>query len=70
MRLRTPEAAQFLGIATRTLEKWRLLGCGPVYRRLRGPRGPVVYDERDLEKFLDDSRRTSTSDAGSPRNAA
>ena len=32
-RLLTPdEAAKFLGVDVRTLEKWRREGCGPEYR--------------------------------------
>jgi predicted DNA-binding transcriptional regulator AlpA len=32
--LRTPEAARFLGLSGRTLEKHRTYGTGPTYRKL------------------------------------
>jgi len=34
--LRTPEAARFLGLSPRTMEKHRLYGTGPLYRKLFG----------------------------------
>ena len=34
--LRTPEAARFLGISLRTLEKHRTYGTGPIYRKIGG----------------------------------
>ena len=38
--LRTPEAARFLSLSGRTLEKHRTYGTGPAYRKLGGR---VVY---------------------------
>ena len=38
--LRTQEAARFLGLSERTLEKHRTYGTGPAYRKLGGR---VVY---------------------------
>jgi hypothetical protein len=34
--LRTPEAARFLGLSGRTLEKHRTYGTGPKYRKIGG----------------------------------
>ena len=34
--LRTPEAARFLSLSGRTLEKHRYFGTGPAYRKLGG----------------------------------
>ena len=34
--LRTKEAARFLGISIRTLEKHRTYGTGPTYRKVGG----------------------------------
>ena len=34
--LRTPDAARFLGVSNRTLEKHRTYGTGPVYRKIGG----------------------------------
>ena len=59
--LRTPEAARWLGISGRTLEKHRIYGTGPVYRKIGGR---VVYRVDDLERWVDKGRRTLTSDPG------
>jgi predicted DNA-binding transcriptional regulator AlpA len=57
--LRTPEAARFLGLSDRTLEKHRIYGTGPVYSRLGGR---VVYKLEDLSDWVAKGRRTSTHD--------
>ena len=59
--LRTPEAARFLGLSGRTLEKHRLYGTGPRYRKIGGR---VVYAVEDLKSWADQGLRTSTSDPG------
>ena len=61
--LRTPEAARFLGLSGRTLEKHRTYGTGPAYRKLGGR---VVYAIDDLQAWADRGLVTSTSD---PRSA-
>ena len=48
-RYRTPEAARFVGLAPRTLEKMRSAGEGPAYFRIGTA---VVYDESDLSDWL------------------
>lgn len=59
--LRTAEAARFLGLARRTLEKWRCVGGGPVYFKF----GRVcLYQLSDLKAWAEAGRRTSTSDLG------
>ena len=57
--LRTPEAAQFLGLSPRTLEKHRTYGTGPAYRKLGGR---VVYALHDIEAWTDRGAVISTSD--------
>lgn len=57
--LRTPEAARFLGLSGRTLEKHRTYGTGPAYRKLGGR---VVYSIEDLQAWADRGTVTSTSD--------
>jgi predicted DNA-binding transcriptional regulator AlpA len=57
--LRTPEAADFLGLSSRTLEKHRTYGTGPSYRKLGGR---VVYALDDLKAWADRGAVTSTSD--------
>ncbi len=59
--LRTPEAARFLGLSGRTLEKHRYFGTGPVYRRIGGR---VVYSVDDLRDWADLGTKHSTSDPG------
>ena len=57
--LRTPEAARFLSLSGRTLEKHRTYGTGPAYRKLGGR---VVYALEDLKAWADRGFVTSTSD--------
>ena len=59
--LRTPEAARFLGLSGRTLEKHRTYGTGPKYRKIGGR---VVYALEDLKAWADLGAKTSTSDPG------
>ena len=59
--LRTPEAARFLSLSGRTLEKHRTYGTGPAYRKLGGR---VVYALEDLQAWADRGAKTSTSDPG------
>ena len=57
--LRTKEAAAFLSLSARTLEKHRTYGTGPAYHKLGGR---VVYSVDDLETWADRGAVTSTSD--------
>ena len=58
----TPEACAFLGgLHYATLARWRMEGTGPTFRKVGGK---VFYMKRDLEKYLTEARRTSTSDPG------
>ncbi|WP_374575980.1 helix-turn-helix transcriptional regulator [Phenylobacterium sp.] len=57
--LRTPEAARFLSLSHRTLEKHRTYGTGPAYRKLGGR---VVYALEDLKAWADRGARLSTTD--------
>ncbi|OUJ14557.1 AlpA family transcriptional regulator [Acetobacter sp. DsW_063] len=66
--LRTPDAANFLGLSGRTLEKHRTFGTGPLYRKLGGR---IVYAVEDLCSWADLNIRLSTADDGVvelPRN--
>lgn len=49
-RLRTPQAAEVLGITDRTLERMRERGDGPPYTRLS--RRLIVYDADELRAWL------------------
>ena len=57
--LRTKEAAHFLGLSARTLEKHRTYGTGPSYRKLGGR---VVYAVDDLQAWTERGAVTSTTD--------
>ncbi len=65
--LRTDDAAEYLGLSPRTLEKLRLKGGGPLYCR-PGGRSLVAYDRDDLDQWMRSGRRRSTSE--SPSEAA
>lgn len=56
-----PEAARFLGLSGRTLEKHRTYGTGPIYRKLGGR---IVYALDDLQAWAERGTRQSTSDPG------
>lgn len=54
------EAAKYLNISPRTLQKWRQVGGGPTYRAL----GRLVrYRHADLDAFLAAGERRNTSEA-------
>ena len=57
--LRTKEAAEFLSLSARNLEKHRTYGTGPAYRKLGGR---VVYAVDELEAWAARGVVTSTSD--------
>ena len=48
--LRTKEAAAFLSLSARTLEKHRTYGTGPAFRKLGGR---VVYSIDDLQAWTE-----------------
>lgn len=62
--LRTPEAARFLGLSDRTLEKHRVFGTGPMYQKLGGR---VVYKMEDLTAWAKSGRRKSTTEVRTGR---
>jgi predicted DNA-binding transcriptional regulator AlpA len=62
--LRTPDAAQYLGIAPGTLENKRYNGTGPKFRKLGGRM--VVYAAADLDDWASQDVHSSTSE---PRSA-
>jgi excisionase family DNA binding protein len=56
--LRVTQAAKYIGVSKSTLDKLRVYGGGPVYLKL-GKR--VIYDRADLDRWLSEKRRASTS---------
>ncbi|WP_343231216.1 helix-turn-helix domain-containing protein [Rhodomicrobium vannielii] len=49
-KMRTPEAARYLGLAVSTLARLRCLGGGPRYAKA-GKR-TIIYDRADLDGWL------------------
>ena len=67
--LRTREAAGYLGLSAKTLEKWRCIGGGPRFKRLGSA---VCYDVADLDSWLDarPTIRNTREERGRGVNAA
>ena len=63
-KLRTPNAAQYVGLAESTLAKMRMRGDGPRFSKA-GPR-IVLYDLRDLDEWLAERTYASTSEYEAP----
>jgi predicted DNA-binding transcriptional regulator AlpA len=57
MHLRTPQAADYLGLSTSVMEKMRLRGDGPSYAKLGRL---VIYAICDLDAWVNANKRTST----------
>lgn len=53
------EAATYLSLSPSTLNRLRVSGGGPRYAKLAGR---VLYDTRDLDQWIEDNKRGSTSD--------
>lgn len=57
--LRAADAAQYLGVAEKTLAQWRWRGGGPQYAK----RGNIIlYAIRDLDDWFDAAKQASTSE--------
>jgi excisionase family DNA binding protein len=54
----TPEAAKYLNVSARTLQKWRQTGGGPMYVKIGGA---VRYPQSSFDQFLAVSARHNTS---------
>lgn len=59
IRMRTPEAADYIGLSESTLTKLRVFGGGPTY--IKAGRC-VRYDRADLDSWIDQRKRASTSE--------
>ena len=57
--LTVQQAAQYLGLAVSTLNKWRCLGEGPVFLKMGRA---VRYKAEDLEAYLLQTKCRSTSE--------
>ena len=60
--LTTPDAARVLGMKPAALENWRWRGEGPPYVRVTAR--AIRYRRADLERFIEERLRCSTSDPG------
>ena len=54
------ETAAYVSLSASTLNRLRVSGGGPRYAKLAGK---VLYDVRDLDQWIEDSKRGSTSEA-------
>ncbi len=52
----TKDAATYLGLAQRTLQKYRVDGSGPKFRKVRGH---SFYDVADLDAWVEAAEKTS-----------
>ena len=59
--LSSRRAADYLGLSTRTLDRLRVSGGGPVFMKFGGR---VRYLREDLDAWAQSRRRKSTSDDG------
>jgi excisionase family DNA binding protein len=59
--LSRPDAARYLGLAVKTLEKYVVTGGGPPYRK-HGRR--VLYRREDLDRWSDERLRLHSADPG------
>ena len=64
VRLRAPQAAQYVGLANATLAKFRCLGGGPVFTKLGRT---VVYTRADLDEWLRNGCKTVRTVAAAGR---
>jgi hypothetical protein len=53
------EASAYVRLSASTLNRLRVTGNGPRYTKLAGK---VLYDVRDLDQWIEDSKRGSTSE--------
>jgi predicted DNA-binding transcriptional regulator AlpA len=64
--LKTPEAAEILGLSPITLEIWRIQGKGPKFRKI----GRLVrYAESDIHAYITAATRSNTSQTPEQANA-
>lgn len=61
--LTVAEAATYVSLSASTMNRWRVSGGGPVYIKLGGQ---VRYDVRDLDVWIEDNKRGSTSEHPTP----
>lgn len=58
------EAADLLAVSVRTLQGWRFRGGGPRFVRVGSGRGAIRYARTELDDYVAERVRRSTSDPG------
>lgn len=58
IHMATKDAAEYLGLSHRSLEKWRTTGTGPSYLKLGRK---VLYDLASLEEWRQNQMRQKTT---------
>lgn len=61
-RMRSKDAAIYLGVTMETLRKWRWQKKGPPYSKFQG--GSIYYLKKDLDAMLTQSSRIQTQPLG------
>ena len=57
--LKRREAASLLNVSISSMDRWRLLGIGPIFRKLNGS---VFYELADLQQFVAERGRIHTGE--------
>jgi hypothetical protein len=65
--LKTPAMAERADVTPLTAKRWRAIGYGPAWIRLRGERGEVRYPESEFEKWVQENLNSSLADEYSKR---
>jgi len=65
--LKTPGIAERMGVSPVTVKRWRAIGWGPPWIRLRGERGEIRYPESEYEKWVAENLNRSLADEYSKR---
>jgi predicted DNA-binding transcriptional regulator AlpA len=61
--LKECQVAERLNVSVASMRRWRLTGEGPRFRKLNGT-GSIRYADEDVEQYIQNSLRRSTSDNG------
>jgi hypothetical protein len=60
--LKTLGIAELLDVSPVTVKRWRAIGWGPPWIRLRGERGGIRYPESEYEKWVAENSNRSLAD--------
>jgi predicted DNA-binding transcriptional regulator AlpA len=60
--LKTLGIAELLGVSPVTVKRWRAIGWGPPWIRLRGERGAIRYAESEYKKWVAENSNRSLAD--------